>query len=35
VASFETDQQMRTNVPHIFAIGDVTEEPDARAQGGA
>ena len=23
----ETDQQMRTNVPHIFAIGDVTKNP--------
>ncbi len=23
----ETDQQMRTNVPHIYAIGDVTRNP--------
>ena len=23
----ETDEQMRTNVPHIFAIGDVTKNP--------
>src|SRR4029078_7325988 len=23
----ETDSQMRTNVPHIFAIGDVTKNP--------
>src|SRR5437763_10531824 len=23
----ETDQQMRSNVPHIFAIGDVTKNP--------
>src|SRR5690606_35776829 len=23
----ETDSQMRTNVPHIFAIGDITRNP--------
>src|SRR5437016_2712361 len=33
------DRQMRTNVPHIFAIGDIAAPPllaqgDARGQGG-
>ena len=28
-----TDKQMRTNVPHIFAIGDIAGPADARAQG--
>ena len=27
------DNQMRTNVPHIFAIGDIVGEPDAGPQG--
>ena len=29
------DRQMRTNVPHIFAIGDIVRRADARAQGDA
>jgi dihydrolipoamide dehydrogenase len=29
------DKQMRTNVPHIFAIGDVVGQSDAGAQGHA
>ena len=27
VASFPVDKQLRTNVPHIFAIGDIAGEP--------
>ena len=29
------DKQMRTNLPHVFAIGDLVPGPDARAQGHA
>ena len=26
-ASYPVDKQLRTNVPHIFAIGDIVGEP--------
>ena len=31
----EVDKQMRTNVPHIYAIGDIVEPAHAGAQGRA